>query len=205
LQQEISVLQQEKLKYQIEADRQEVSRDDGARRSAEINMARTARQIEQVMRHVDQTYLRSPIAGVVLTRDLPSKVGEMLQAGSPFCEVADPGRWEVAIQVRESDVALVDAKLREGKRLPVTFLIYAMPNQPFAASVDNLTAISQMSYQVPRANVFLVKANVDVAPQVLAALKAGYSGSGKIHLGWRPAIYVMTRRFISYVKTRWLF
>ncbi|MGD0651871.1 MAG: HlyD family efflux transporter periplasmic adaptor subunit [Verrucomicrobiia bacterium] len=205
IQQELTVLQQEKLKYQAEADRLEVLGDDGGRRVAEINAARTARQIEQVKRHLDQTYLRSPIAGVVLTKDLPSKVGEVLQVGSPFCEVADLSRWEVIVQLRESDVALVDAKLRKGQRLSVTFLLHGMPNQPFAATVENVAAISQMSYQVPRANVFLLKANVAATPQVREALKAGYSGSGKVRLGWRPAIYVVTRRFFAYVRTRWLF
>jgi multidrug resistance efflux pump len=203
--QELTVLQQEKLKYQTEADRLEVLGDDGGRRVAEINVARTARQIEQIKRRLDQTYLRSPIAGVVLTKDLPSKVGEVLQVGSPFCEVADLSRWEVIVQLRESDVALVDAPLRNGKRLAVTFLLHAMPNQSFVATVENVVAISQMSYQVPRANVFLLKANLDAPPQVRAALKAGYSGSGKVRLGWRPAIYVGTRRFFAYVRTRWLF
>jgi multidrug resistance efflux pump len=205
IQQELTVLQQDKLKYQAEADRLEVLGDDGGRRVAEINAARMARQIEQVKRHLDQTYLRSPIAGVVLTKDLPSKVGEVLQVGSLFCEVADLSRWEVIVQLRESDVALVDAKLRKGERLPVAFLLHGMPNQPFAATVENVAAISQMSYQVPRANVFLLKANVAATPQVREALKAGYSGSGKVRLGWRPAVYVVTRRFFAYVRTRWLF
>jgi len=205
IQQELTVLQQDKLKYQAEADRLEVLGDDGGRRVAEINAARTARQIEQVKRHLDQTYLRSPIAGVVLTKDLPSKVGEVLQVGSPFCEVADLSRWEVTVQLRESDVALVDAELRKGERLSVTFLLHGMPNQPFAATVDNVAAISQMSYQVPRANVFLLKANVAATPQVREALKAGYSGSGKVRLGWRPAVYVVTRRFFAYLRTRWFF
>jgi hypothetical protein len=36
-------------------------------------------------------------------------------------------------------------------------------------------------------------------------LKTGYSGRGRMAVGWRPVIWVAIRKFVNYVHVRWLF
>jgi hypothetical protein len=84
-------------------------------------------------------------------------------------------------------------------------LLHALPSQHLEATATGLSALSQQSYQINRANVFLLRVPITVAPSVSAQFKAGYTGSAKVPLGWRPTAYVATRRFLAYLRTRWLF
>ncbi len=205
LRQNLAMMEQEKIKYETEADRSEVLRDEGGRRVALINAARAGKQIEQLNRKIQRTYIRSPINGVVLSKDLRYTIGMVLEVGSHFCEIGDLNGWEVTTRVNESEVALLDARLRRSGRLPVRFMLHSMPGQQFHATMMNPNAISQMSYQVPHANVFLARALVEVSPELESKMKAGYTGRSKISLEWRPAGYVVTRKFFNYVRIRWLF
>ena len=129
----------------------------------------------------------------------------MLPLGGRFCDVADLSRWEVVVHLSESDVGAVDNRLRRGQRLPAQFLLHSMSNHKLTASISDVKAISQLSYQVPRANVFLARAEVAVPPELRTALKAGYTGQCKIAVGWRPLGWLAIRRFVNYIRVRWLF
>jgi multidrug efflux pump subunit AcrA (membrane-fusion protein) len=205
LQQALRVAEQEKAKFEAEADRLQVLADDGGRRIAMLQAAQVQRQIEQLQRKLARTSITSPIDGVVMTKDLPSHTGELLPLGGRFCEIADLSRWEVVVHLSESDVGLVDDKLRRGQRPIAQFLLRSMPNRKLTATVSDMKAISQMSYQIPRANVFLVRADVVASPELRAALKTGYTGQCKIALGWRPLGYLVPRRFFDYIRVHWLF
>jgi hypothetical protein len=199
------VAEQEKAKYEAEADHLQVLAEEGGRRVAMLQAAQVQRQIEQIQRRLAKTSITSPINGVIVTKDLPSRTGELLPLGGRFCDIADLSRWEVVTRLSESDVGLVDDKLRRGKRLTAQFLLRSMPNRNLTATISDVKAISQLSYQIPRANVFLVRAEVSALPELRAALKTGYTGQCKVRLGWRPLGYLATRRFLDYIRVHWLF
>jgi len=205
LQQALRVAEQEKAKYEAEADHLQVLADDGGRRIAMLQAAQVQRQIEQLQRKLAKTSITSPINGVVMTKDLPSHTGELLPLGGRFCDIANLSRWEVLIHISESDIGAVDDKLRQGQPLTARFLLRSMSDHSLTGTISDSKAISQMSYQIPRANVFLVRAEVAVTPELRAALKTGYTGQCKIALGWRPMGWLITRRFINYVRLHWLF
>lgn len=172
-----------------------------------IQAGEVQRQIELLQRKLAHTQVTSPIDGVVLTKDLRSRVGEMLPVGGRLCDVGDLRRWEAQMRVGESEVALLQSRLQRGEQLPLTLLLHSMPDQKFAATVRDVNAISQLSYPyaLGRANVFVVHAEVEVSPALRAALKAGYTGRAKVRVGWRPLGYLATRRFVNYLRMRWLF
>jgi multidrug efflux pump subunit AcrA (membrane-fusion protein) len=204
-QQSLKMAEQEKLKSETEADRLQMLGDDGGRRLSLINAARTERQIEQLKERIGKARLRSPIHGVILTKDLQARLGDFLQVGAAFCAVADLSRWEVETRVKESEILLVDRALRKGKEIPLSFLLYGLPNDDMRGIVRGLDSVSQISYQVPQANVFMVRADVDVPARLQQELKTGYSGRGRMAVGWRPVIWVAIRKFVNYVHVRWLF
>jgi len=205
LQESLLVAEQERAKFEVEANRLEVQRDDSGRRIARINAARVERQISYLKKQIAKSSIRSPIAGVVLTSDLKPLVGNVLQVGSRFCEIGDLEEWEVVLNMKESEVALLDTRLRKNGNLPVEFRLHSMPDRTMVARLRGTSSISQISYQVPEHNVFYVKGDIHIPEEIQRQLKAGYTGRGKIHLGWRPMIYMGTRRFINYMRVRWLF
>ena len=205
VQQSLRITEQEKARYEAEADRLQLLADDGGRRAALLQAGQLQRQIELLQRRLAKTAITSPLAGLVLTKDLPLRVGELLPMGSRFCEVGDARRWDLLVRLEEGDVGVVDQRLRRGQPLPADFLLRAMPGHKLAATVSNVQAISQLSYQFPHANVFLVRADVTAPADLQSAFKSGYTGQGEIALGWRPLGYVATRRFLSYIRIHWLF
>jgi len=205
VQQSLRIAEHEKARYEAEADRLQLLGDDGGRRAALLQADQLQRQLEQHQRRLAKTAITSPLDGIVLTKDLATHVGELLPMAGRFCEIGDSRQWELMVRLEEGDVGVVDQRLRRGQPLPADFLLRSMPGRKLRAMVPNGLAISQLSYQFPHANVFLVRADVAPAPELQAAFKAGYTGQGEIALGWRPLGYVATRRFLSYIRIHWLF
>jgi len=205
--QSLQVAEQEKAKFDTEANRLEVLGDDGGRRVAQIQAGEAERQVQLLQRRLADTQITSPIDGVVLTRDLRSRVGEMFPVGGRFCDVGDLQRWEVDMRVGEAEVALLQSQLQRGRSLPMTVILHSMPDQKLTATVRDADAISQLSYPsaLARANAFVVRAELEVSPSVRSTLKVGYTGRVKIPIGWRPLGYLITRRFLNYLRVRWLF
>ena len=203
--QSLRVAEQEKARYEAEADRLQLLSEDGVRRVALLQAGQWQRQIEQLQRRLAKTAIVSPLDGLVLTKDLPARIGELFPVGGRFCEIGDVRQWEVVIRLAEGDVGLVEERLARGQPLPADFLLRSMPGRRLTATVNGVQAISQLSYQVPQANVFLVRGDVVADPALQAALKAGYTGQGEIALGRRMLGYVATRRFMSYIRIHWLF
>lgn len=61
---------------------------------ARVDDAEVQRQIEQVKHRLAKTRIASPINEVVPTKDLQSRVREVLPVGGRFCGIADLSRWD---------------------------------------------------------------------------------------------------------------
>lgn len=205
LQQSLRITEQEKAKYEAEADRLQMMSEDGGRRIALMQAGQIDRQLEQLRRKLAKTTIVSPVDGVVLTKDLQSRVGALMPVGGQFCEVGNLKQWEAQIRIGESDVSLLDPELRRGRKLSAELLLRSKTSQPLTATITDLKDISQMSYQVGHDNVFLVRAAITGPPELVETLKSGYTGQGNIPIGRRPIGYLMTRRFINYIRLHWFF
>ena len=60
-----------------------------------------------LIRRLDQTLIRAPVAGTVLTADLERRPGDYLQAGESLLELAQDSRWQARVLVREEDLPKV--------------------------------------------------------------------------------------------------
>jgi len=204
LQQNLRLAQEEQQRYEIEANRAEAAGDEAARQIAMVEVTRSGRQMDLYKREIDRTWIKSPIAGVVLTKDIETLTGSVIPPGTRFCEIGDFHRWQVVSKVPESEVGILENKLRQGP-LQMEFVLNSAPGREIAATIENEQSISPVSTAVPGANVFLVRADFDETPQLLSALKSGYSGRSKIPLDRRPALYLALRKFINYLRVRWFF
>ena len=203
LQQNLRLTQEEQQRYQIEANRAEAAGDQAARQIALVEVTRSGRQVDLLKREIDRTWIKCPIKGVILTKDIDTFTGTVIPPGARFCDIGDFQKWQLVNKIPESEVGLLENKLRHGP-LPMQFVLNSAPGRQIPATIPNEQSISAVSTAIPGANVFLVRADIDES-QLPPTLKSGYNGRSKIPLDRRPALYLATRRFINYLRVRWFF
>ncbi|MDQ2664553.1 MAG: efflux RND transporter periplasmic adaptor subunit [Gemmatimonadota bacterium] len=109
----------------------ELARSEVARAEAEVARARTELAHLGVGRDGNMV-LRSPINGVILSRD--AKPGTVVQPGAPLVAVSDPATLWIDVSVSERSASA----LRAGSRL--RFAVPAYPSDTFAARVVSVGA-----------------------------------------------------------------
>jgi GAF domain-containing protein len=155
-----------------------------ARLRAEMYQMEANRDREQV----EKARLRAPISGIIITPKVEEKVGKLLTAGEPFCEVVEQNRMAAELNVPESDVALI----HPGTEVAVK--LNAFPTNTFRGKIDRIGA---QTTATEGEQFFVVRAIFD-NPRGLA--RGGMAGRGKItasggwfHSGWYPVGYVFLR------------
>jgi len=203
LRKEHEVFQQEAARFEAEANRLRATDERTGSQIAELQMRQARRQAE--IRHVmiGRAVISSPLPGMVMSQGVLPKVGEVLPAGGIFCLVGDPARWEMTVFVPERDMSLLSSRLERGP-LTVRYLLEAFPHRTMQTVLPDATAIAQMSEVVNNRNVFAVRMPIETDEEMASAMRAGYSGRAKIQVGWRPLIYVWTRDFLNWLRTRWV-
>lgn len=137
-----------------------------------IELERKKRQAELDFRKWQSQFLdiRSPVPGIVLTKDVESLAGKRMKGGEPFCEIAVPGDLVTEIYVPEDKAVLVK-KDQEAR-------IY-LNNNPGTGYKLVVTEVSPSAEVVPRlGNVCRVRAKFDAVPP---GTKVGMKGVGKIY------------------------
>jgi putative peptide zinc metalloprotease protein len=108
----------------------------GAERADEMAQLEALRdgakaRMEKARSDVEQLTLRAKTAGVVLNRDLESRVGQLLRPpNDTFCELAPLNPMQIKIPLTEQQVR----EVRRGQR--VTLLADAFPNRKFEGVVN---------------------------------------------------------------------
>lgn len=117
--------------------------------AAEGSLAQARAALEQARFNLEMTEIRSPIDGIVLSRDLDvgQTVAASLQAPTLFTIAEDLRRMQIEAHVSESDVA----RLSEG--MPASFTVDGLPGQRLAGTVRQVrnaatTVSSVVTYTV---------------------------------------------------------
>jgi RND family efflux transporter MFP subunit len=183
----------------------DIANRDVARHEARLDLAaagqaRTRREqarqeLELLQHRLDQTVLKSPVDGIVITPRIEQKVGLYLERGVEFCRVADMGEIVVEIRVPEAEVA----EIRDGQR--VRLKIDSFPTEIYYAEVE---IVGQRVVEENRSRFLTVRATVDGDD---LPLKTGMRGRAKIEVGPRSIGYVLFRkpaRFFFRVGWSWM-
>lgn len=130
--------------------------------------------------------VRSPVSGIILTRDVESLAGKKLRAGEPFCELAIPGELSVDVFVPEDRVAY----LRAGQSLK-----FFLSGNPWKENVLQVREVAPMAEILPRlGSVYRVRASF---PQAARSTMVGMKGAGKIHIKDESLWFIVTDRLLS--------
>ncbi len=195
---------QERQRFQAESERYR-SLGDEANAQVALLQARVADQTEKKLRaDLESATLRSPIRGVILSKDLDLRAGEFLQTGAPFAELADLTRWELVVDVDEKKIGRVEMALsREPGGLPVRYLLYSLSSDTLTARLTHSSQIS--SFAQPRENqsVFVLSIrDVEIPTRLLPAMRPGLTGRAKVQLGRKPLAYLMACRVWDWLRLR---
>ena len=202
---QMAVTLQELGKWQAEANRYQASGDDAQRKVAQIEMTGSQAKLDRLKFLQTRTELRAPIAGVVLTKNLANRVGETLELGKPFCEIAGRDLYEVQVDLNQQDLGVVLEALRQGHPLPVDFILHAQTATHLRTTINGPDAISETAHVKNGGSFFTVRAPFPVDDTLAATLKPGYTGKAKIDLGRHPLAAVMMRKFLDYWRVQWSF
>ncbi len=211
LQRKLAVAKFEYDRYTAAADKYRTSKvpqEQAARAEAEIQARGAMAQVQLLEQQIEQTKIRSPIDGIVMTKELQTRIGATIERGGEFVEVGDPTRWQALVQIRENDVAPLDRRLRRGEQCEVEVLTRGWTKQVLHGSLRSITDITQLSYPPPNSqggvNVFIATVDLNLTPDEIKVIRSGFSGRAEIGVGWSTAGILMTRRFIDYVRVNWL-
>ncbi len=153
------------------------------KRIVEIKRQAALNELDFVNWKRQQLDIRSPIKGIVLTRDLQSLVGKRYRAGEPIIEVVNPRQLQAAIYVPDARISWVAAGM------PVEVYLNNAPSNAVRGYVE---VIAPLAEQMAHAgNVFRVTAGIHPGE----ALKIGMKGIGRIKVGNMPVWKLLKTRF----------
>ncbi|MBJ7390161.1 MAG: efflux RND transporter periplasmic adaptor subunit, partial [Chthoniobacterales bacterium] len=198
---QLQIAGQEELRLQAEADRLASMNQRGAAAVARLQSERARNERQLHEERLARTIIKSPMAGIVMTPDLDSRKGDAVSEGTPIAVVADPSEWRLNIDISESDVALLLNRLKSGKPVSVTYVLNSLPRKKFSAQINEESAISTSSEVKNGRNTFQVSVKLPDEPDFEKFFRAGYTGSAKLGVGYRPLIYSTTRRFLNWLRT----
>jgi multidrug efflux pump subunit AcrA (membrane-fusion protein) len=191
---EVAQLDTKRLEMELEATRQDMRRLAEAERyrglgdegSAQIPFlqATVAEQNEKKLQaDIASTTLRTPITGVILTKDIELRGGEVIQAGTPFAEVAALDAWELQIDVSEKQIGRVEEAIAASGSAAgkdVNFILYSQSSYKLHAQLERHEQISAAAYPREKENVFVVTLqNIDIPPAIQPAMRPGLTGRAK--------------------------
>jgi GAF domain-containing protein len=130
----------------------------------------------------EKTRIVSPASATILTPVLHERVGELLEKGDFFCELADLTQMRAEIQFPESDIHLAN------KGQKVKLLISAFPEKTFWGFADRVS--SSANFENDRAYfLMLVEMQNDDG-----LLRPGMTGHAKVYCGGKSLGYVIFRK-----------
>jgi len=153
--------------------------------NARASLVRSQRSLEDARIAFEDTEVRAPAAGIVLSRNV--EIGSVIQSasqnvsgGSVLLRMADLDTVQVRTLVDETDIG----KLSPG--LPVTIMVDAYPNRDFTGSVLKIEpeALEQQ-------NVVMFPVLVRIGNEE-GLLRSGMSCEVEIHLGSRTGVLAVT-------------
>lgn len=163
--------------------------------------------------------LRAPAAGVVLGRELRTKIGALLRRGELFCEILPEGPLHAVVALPEADAGLVEAGQLVAFRLrslpgqtfngqvlsvdmaPVRELPHQSLGEQAGGTIPSVLAAgtgSEVTRALPAQVIYQARVAVKNPGE---ALRPGMSGRLKIDCGRKPLGATIWRKLSSMIRT----
>ena len=186
-------LNQAKARYDILA--REITRSQAASGAAAaqietVRLEQARREIALYQTKLEQTQIRAPISGVIITPKLDEKRGRFIKRGEAFCEEANVNPIVIEAAVPEEDIGLVSP----GQE--VWLKANAFPERKF---IGRVSRISPQATVEQDQRVFIVRAEIENPDQ---SLRTGMLGRAKILTGSHSIGYVLLRDPVRWLQKK---
>lgn len=199
---QLAVSAQQLARWRVELARAQALGDEPGRKMAELSALREEENIRRLEYLRSRTELRSPMDGVVLTRNVQHRQGEAMVTGKVFCEVGSRDAYNLQIDLQQDDLGPVLGALAEGQVLPVHFILHAHARSGLWADLSSASEVSQLPEVRDAGTVFTARIPFP-ASSLDGDLKSGYTGKASILLGRRPWGWSLTAPFRQYWRMNW--
>ncbi len=212
----VAVLDMRRFETELDGVRKDIARLDaeaeryraaGDEAGAQVNSLQAASARENAKRleaDIASGTLRSPIDGVILTKDVEKHAGEFIQTGTALAEVAALDAWHLKMDVNQNDLGHLEKKL-EGHELPVSYILYSQTAHTLSSKLTNPRQISAAAEARETEHVFVVTLDdIQIPPDLRDSMRPGLTGKAKIDLGRKPLGWLWVRRVWDWVQLRML-
>jgi multidrug resistance efflux pump len=151
--------------------------------------AQAKARLALVRYHLDHAELRAPFAGIVVEGDLEELLGAPVKKGDVLFKVAKIEDMYVELKVDERDVHEVT------DRSSGEIAFVSRPDQKFPVKVERIDPVALVEEE---GNVFLVRAAFQETPAPW--WRPGMSGVGKVDVGKRNVLWIVTHRTIDFLR-----
>lgn len=185
------------LSDQVEYEKQMVSaRQRGRLDEAEIAKARlrgTGAKIDLLRFRIDNSEIKAPLSGEILSGDWERNEGQMLKHGTELFRIAPTeSEFEVDIFLPEDQIAGVSVD-QEGE-----LALEACPGDYMTFHVTHIVPVAEVKNEK---NVFRVTARLEELPEDIE-LRPGLSGMAKVKIGRRSYGWIWTRQLINWIRMK---
>jgi biotin carboxyl carrier protein len=205
LETELEAARKEVLRLEAEAERFRGAGVEGAEASAQVASLQAAAaraNAKRIEADIEAATLRSPIEGVVLTKDVEKHAGETFQAGTPFAEVAAMDVWNLRIDVDQRDIGKVGRRLSFGP-INVSYILYSQTAYTLGTKLTDPSQISAAAEARENEHVFMVTVrNVEIPETIHGALRPGLTGRARIELGTRPLGWILGGKLWNWLQIK---
>lgn len=204
LQSDLESTSQARKRLEAESERQRGQGKEALARIAMLEAQATAESEKRLRLEIELATLRSPIDGVLMTKDVHLRNGTFLQAGEMFAEVATVDVWDLRLEIAEADIAELEEALDEQAPREVHYLLYTQSARELIASLHNKSQISPALHPGKDGGVFSITLEQVPLPTDLQPLmRPGLTGRAKIALDHRASGRVLLRKFTRWLRMHW--
>ena len=142
--------------------------------------------------------------GVVMTKDIEKRTGEVVQVGAPLLEVAALDAWDLKVDVNQKDVGYLEERLAKGP-IDVSYILYSQTAYTLNSKLTSPRQISAAAEAREQEHVFVVTVEeVDLPPNIQPAMRPGLTGRVWFELGRRPIGWIWARRLWAWAEITWM-
>lgn len=204
IQSELDSTVQSRKRLEAEAARQRGQGKEALSRIATLEAQALMETEKRLRLEIDLAQLRTPLEGIVMTKDIHLKNGTFLQSGEVLAEVASVDRWDLRLEIPEADISLIEDALEAKQSLGVDYLLYTQSARPLHTSLSDKQQISPALHSGPDGGRFSITlSQVQIPEDLQSLMRPGLTGRAKIELGRRPASAVLFRKFTRWLRMRW--
>ena len=187
---QLEAARQTEAKAGAEAREQQQRDEIGAFRQAQLEQRRSAEEARKLTLDLEQCTVRSPIDGIVLSKDLALRRGEVTQPGVVICEIAALSGWDLRIKLDERDAGALERALARAGSLRVRYVLQARSDIALEGTIDSPRQISQMVYPEEKGSfIYATLRGIELPEALRADVRPGFSGIAKIQGPRRPLIF----------------